>query len=72
MWRTPRSDNASITALCTAGVEPIVADSPIPLAPNGFNGVGVSVCPISNRGSSDAAGIPYVVRLPLIGFPDSS
>ena len=48
MWRTPRCESASITALCTAGVDPIVADSPIPLAPSGFSGVGVSVCAISN------------------------
>ena len=72
MWRTPRCESASITALCTAGVEPIVADSPIPLAPSGFSGVGVSVCAISNHGSSEAAGMPYVGRLPLIGFPVSS
>ena len=64
--------SASITALCTAGVDPIVADSPIPFAPNGFSGVGVSVCAISNHGSSEAAGMPYVARLPLIGFPVSS
>ena len=33
MWRTPRWARASITALCTAGVEPMVPDSPMPLAP---------------------------------------
>ena len=35
MWRTPRWLTASITAFCTAGIEPIVPDSPIPLAPTG-------------------------------------
>ena len=30
MWRTPRCDTASMTALCTAGVEPMVPDSPMP------------------------------------------
>jgi hypothetical protein len=38
-------------------VEPIVADSPIPLAPNGFTGVGVSVLAVSKRGNSAAEGI---------------
>lgn len=45
--RTPRWLSASITALCTAGVEPTVADSPIPLAPNGFRWVGVSVLAVT-------------------------
>ena len=42
MWRTPKCDSASHTALCTAGVEPIVPDSPMPFAPSGLWGVGVS------------------------------
>ena len=33
-----------------AGVEPIVASSPIPLAPSGFSGEGVSVRSFSNIG----------------------
>ena len=48
MWRTPRCETASITALCTAGVAPIVPDSPIPLAPSGLTGVGVSISTSSN------------------------
>src|SRR5207248_10466035 len=47
MWRTPRWATASTMAFCTAGVEPMVPDSPIPLAPNGFSGVGVSVWAVS-------------------------
>src|SRR5438067_2523621 len=47
MWRTPRWATASTTAFCTAGVDPIVPDSPIPLAPNGLRGVGVSVWAVS-------------------------
>ena len=35
-------------------------------------GVGVSECAISNHGNSEAAGIPYVARFPLTGFPVSS
>ena len=35
-WRTPRWASASTTADCTAGVEPIVPDSPTPLAPSGL------------------------------------
>ena len=49
MWRTPRCATASITAFCTAGVEPIVAASPMPLAPSGLSGVGVSVECTSKR-----------------------
>ncbi len=47
MWRTPRWATASTTAFCTAGVDPIVPDSPIPLAPRGLRGVGVSVWAVS-------------------------
>ena len=36
-------ETASTTALCTAGVEPIVADSPMPFAPSGLSGLSVSV-----------------------------
>ena len=43
MCRTPRCASASTTALCTAGVEPIVPDSPMPFAPSGLRGDGVSV-----------------------------
>ena len=32
-WRTPKGFSASTTALTTAGVEPMVAASPMPLAP---------------------------------------
>ena len=42
MCRTPRWATASTTAFCTAGVEPIVPASPMPLAPSGLSGVGVS------------------------------
>ena len=44
-------------ALCTAGVEPSVADSPMPFAPSGFNGVGVTVLYVSYDGSSAADGM---------------
>ena len=57
MWRMPRSLRASTTAFCTAGVEPIVPDSPMPLAPSGLSGVGVSVFDASKLGSSAALGI---------------
>lgn len=42
MCRTPRSERASMTAFCTAGADPIVPDSPMPFAPRGLSGVGVS------------------------------
>jgi hypothetical protein len=51
---TPRADSASTTALCTAGVEPMVAASPIPLTPNGFRVVGVAESMSSKSGSSVA------------------
>ncbi len=58
MWRTPRWDTASITALWMAGVEPMVPDSPMPLAPSGLRGLGVSVFEVSNEESSAADGMP--------------
>ena len=48
--------SASTTALWTAGVEPIVPDSPMPFAPSGFAGVGVSISIVSHDGSSAADG----------------
>ena len=54
MCCTPRCASASITAFCTAGVAPIVPDSPMPLAPSGLRGVGVSCGIRSNIGSSAA------------------
>ena len=53
----PHGASASTTAFCTAGVEPIVADSPMPFAPSGFTGVGVSVRIVSKCGNSAAEGI---------------
>ena len=53
----PNGDSASTTAFCTAGVDPIVPDSPMPFAPSGLSGVGVSVLLHSNDGSSAALGI---------------
>ena len=43
-------------ALCTAGVEPMVDDSPMPFIPSGFNGLGVTVLYVSYDGSSAADG----------------
>ena len=60
-WRTPRCEIASTIALCTAGVEPSVADSPMPLAPSGLCGLGVSVLNTSYDGSSAADGRATVV-----------
>ena len=57
MCRTPRWLSASTTAFCTAGVLPTVADSPMPLAPSGLSGDGVSVCATSNVGNSAALGM---------------
>jgi hypothetical protein len=54
MWRTPRWESASTTALTTLGGAPIVPDSPTPLAPSSLTGVGVSMITSSNDGSSHA------------------
>ena len=59
-WRMPRCDSASITAFCTAGVAPMVAASPMPLAPSGFSGDGVSVEWVSKPGNSAADAMPVV------------
>jgi len=36
MCRTPSGASASMIAFCTAGVDPIVPASPMPLAPSGL------------------------------------
>ena len=43
MCLMPSGESASITALTTAGVEPIVPASPMPLTPSGLTVVGVTV-----------------------------
>ena len=43
-----------MTAFCTAGVDPMVPDSPMPLAPSSLIGVGVSMWTVSKLGSSAA------------------
>jgi len=53
---TPYGRSASTTALTTAGGEPTVADSPTPLAPNGWCGDGVTVSPSSQAGHSSDVG----------------
>ena len=58
MWRTPRCASASITALCAAGVAPMVPASPIPLTPNGLRWVGVAMSSSVKLGSSAADGMP--------------
>src|SRR4029077_19903618 len=51
-WVTPRWLSASTTALTIAGGAPTVADSPTPLAPNGWCGLGVTVRSVSQLGVS--------------------
>ena len=50
--------SASQIALTIAGGEPTVADSPIPLAPIGWCGDGVTVKPVSQSGTSTAVEVP--------------
>ena len=57
MWVTPRWLSASTTALWMAGVDPIVPDSPMPLAPSGLRGLSVWVFDTSKPHSSAADGI---------------
>src|SRR5262249_40830338 len=54
--RTPSEESASSTALAIAGVEPIVAASPMPLTPNGLCGVGVTVWSVWKVTKSSARG----------------
>ncbi len=61
-----------MTAFQAAAVEPIVPDSPMPLAPKGFTTEGVSVWSTSKGGNVDAVGMRYVVRLPDSGLAHSS
>lgn len=42
IWRMPKSESASITAFTTAGVEPILPDSPIPFTPSSLRSDSVS------------------------------
>ena len=56
-WVTPRWLSASTTAFWMAGVEPMVPDSPMPLAPSGLRGLSVSVLETSKLHSSAADGI---------------
>ena len=49
--RLIRADAAD-TSSWTAGVDPMAPDSPMPLAPRGLLGVGVSIATNSNDGSS--------------------
>src|SRR5262249_14111360 len=53
---TPAWASASTTALTYAAGEPTVADSPMPLAPSGWCGDGVTVSSSSNGGVSQAVG----------------
>jgi hypothetical protein len=71
-WRTPRWASASTTAFWTAGIAPIVPASPIPFAPKGFSGVGVSVRAVVKLGSSAALGNAYVASVDVVGVPVSS
>ena len=57
MCVTPRWLSASTTALWIAGVEPIVPDSPMPLAPSGLRGLSVCVFDTSKLHSSAADGM---------------
>src|SRR5207249_4794066 len=56
MLRTPACASASTTAFTYAAGDPTVADSPTPLAPNGWCGDGVTVLCSSNSGVSHAVG----------------
>ena len=56
MCRTPKGASASMTAFCTAGVEPMVPASPMPFTPIGFDGLGVTVDAISKLGTSAEEG----------------
>src|SRR5215813_3525355 len=56
-WVTPRWARASTTALTMAGGAAMVGDSPMPLAPNGLWGLGVTIRSRVNRGNAAAEGM---------------
>ena len=58
MWRMPRCATASMTAFCTAGVDPTVPASPMPFAPSGLSGDLVTISTRSKLGSSAAEMMP--------------
>src|SRR5205823_12470319 len=62
---TPSGLSASTTALTTAGVLPIVAASPMPLAPMGLNGVGVVVWSGLHEGRSSGCGTASSISQPV-------
>src|ERR671924_665953 len=55
-WVTPRWARASTTALTMAGGAAMVGDSPMPLAPKGLWGLGVTIRSRVNRGNAAAEG----------------
>ena len=61
-----------MTADCTAGVDPMVPDSPMPFAPSKFSGVGVSMWITSMLGSSAAEMNAYSAKFEDVGFPSAS
>src|ERR1700730_1179175 len=56
MWRMPRGESASQTALTTQGVDAMVPASPTPFTPIGLTGDGVTVRSRMNSGSRWALG----------------
>ncbi len=58
-WRMPSGDSASTAAFTTAGVAAIVPASPMPFAPSGLTGDGVTVRSSVIDGRSAADGIWY-------------
>src|SRR5260370_6599480 len=52
IWRTPKWATASITAFWTAGIEPIVPPSPMPLTPSGLTSLGVCISTRPKLGTS--------------------
>src|SRR4051812_42727629 len=54
--RTPNGLSASMIALTTAGGDPTVADSPMPLHPSGWGGDGGFVSPNSDDGTPSGVG----------------
>src|SRR5215467_14799798 len=72
MCRTPRCDTASMTAFCTAGIDPMVPASPIPFTPSGLMVVGVSLATSSNDVSTSAVTAAQSASVLVSGLPSSS
>ena len=71
MWRMPNSDSASEMALIITASAGVVPPSPPALMPSGLVGECTSTISSLNDGSLWERGIPYSMKEPVSGWPES-